>query len=112
MKIIRWCTNIVMLSFFSLGALAASNHLEQAIQHTEAAISAVNGPIIAENAGIAIIHAKAAKKNADQEADIKKLDDGIKFLEDAVKQGNESNSEAAKKSAMNALDQLIQFEEQ
>jgi len=96
---------ILMMSLLSFSVVAGQSHLDQAIKHSEAAVTSADGKTIAKHAQEAAIHAKAAKND---KTDAKHLDEGIKRLEDAVKEGNEGNIDAAKKAATDAVNHFKQ----
>lgn len=100
---------ILIMSLCSFSALAAENHLDEAIQHAEAAIKATDGKTIAKHAEEAKNHANASKaektsaKNAASH-----LDAGIKSLDEAIKQGKSGATDLAKKAAEEAVTHLKQ----
>ena len=93
------------MALFSVSAVAADNHLNQAIQHAEAASTSPDGKSIVQHAQEAKTHAKAAMNDKN---DAKHLEDGMKCLDDAVKAGNDGNTDAAKKSAKDAVNHFKQ----
>ncbi len=97
--------SILMMALLSFGATAGSNHLEQAIQHAETAMTSVDGKTVAQHASEARVHAKSAKND---KSDSKHLDEGIKCLDDAVKEGTDGNTDAAKKAAKDAVEHFKQ----
>ncbi|PSJ16468.1 small metal-binding protein SmbP [Nitrosomonas supralitoralis] len=99
--------SILILSLLSFYSIAGQSHLQQAIKHSEAAASSADGKTIAKQAQEAKIHAEAAKND---KIDAKHVDEGIKFLEDAVKKGNDGNIDAAREAATDAVDHLKQAE--
>lgn len=104
-KAIILYAGILIMSFLSFSGIAGQNHLDQAIKHSEAAVTSVDGKTLAKHAQEAQIHAKAAKNDT---TDSKYLDEGIKILDDAVKEGNEGNIDAAKKAATDAVKRFKQ----
>jgi len=92
--------SILIMAFLSFSAVAGQSHLDEAIQHAEAAAASTNGKTIAKHAQEAKTHAKAAKND---KTDAKHLDEGIKCLDGAIKEGNDGNLDAAKKEAADAV---------
>lgn len=92
------------LSFMSFGVLAGGGHLDEAMKHTEAAISASDAKGVAQHATEAKMHAQSAKDDKQHKVDNKHVDEGISCLDDAVKEGNKGNTEAAQKEAKKALE--------
>ena len=85
------------LFFYSFGAYALDNHLEQAIKYTESTVSALDAQSIAERAEVAKSHAIIAKEH---------LDAGIKNLESAIDHGKQGHADIAKVAAETALTHL------
>lgn len=94
---------LLILALFSFNALAESSHLDQAIQHAEAAAKLTDGKAVAKHAVEAKNHANAAKNDKDRVIDRKHLDEGIKCLSDAIREGNEENTDAARKAVSDAV---------
>jgi hypothetical protein len=92
--------SILIIALFSFSAIAGQSHLDEAIQHAEVAATSSDGKAIAQHAQESKTHAKAAKND---KTDAKHLDEGIKCLDDAVKEGNDGNIDAAKKAATDAV---------
>ena len=105
MKTISLYAGILIMVLFSVSAIAADSHLDQAIQHDEAAVTSPDGKSIAQHAEEAKTHAKAAKND---KTDAKHMDDGIKSLDDAIKEGKGGNTDAAKKAARDAVNHFKQ----
>ncbi|MBA3756976.1 MAG: hypothetical protein H0X02_12460 [Nitrosomonas sp.] len=105
MKTISLYVSILIMALFSFSAIAADSHLDQAIQHAEAAITSPDGKAVAQHAEEAKTHAKAAKND---KTDGKHMDEGIKCLDDAVKEGKAGNTDAAKKAARDAVNHFKQ----
>lgn len=108
MKTITLLTTLIMMTFFSLSAVAGASHLDQAIQHSEAAAKSADGKAVAKHATEAKKHANAAKNDKDRQIDAKHLDEGIKSLDEAVKEGKDGEANAAKKAAADAIEHFKQ----
>ena len=87
----------------SFSAFAKIDPLIEAILHTYSAVRAPDGISVAQHAAVAIIHANATKNDKDQIVDRRLLEDGIKSLDDAVKEGTSGNTDAAREAANDAL---------
>lgn len=92
--------SILIMALLSFGAVAGQSHLDEAIQHAEAAVGSADGKSLAKHAEEAKTHAQAAKND---KTDAKHLDEGIKCLDGAIKEGSDGNLEAAKKEATDAV---------
>ena len=92
--------SILIMTLLSFSAIAGQSHLDEAIQHAEAAVASTDGKTVAQHAEEAKTHAKAAKND---KTDAKHLDEGIKCLDGAIKEGNDGNLDAAKKEATDAV---------
>ena len=101
-KAITLFTSILIMALFSFSALAESSHLDQAIQHAESAAKSPDGKTVAHDARMAKNHANAAKSQKYRHIKRKHLDEGIKCLDDAVKEGKDGNTDAAKQAATDA----------
>lgn len=101
-------TSIMIMILFSLSAIAGESHLVHAIKHAEAAAAAADGKAVAEHAEHAKAHAIDAKNNKNSKSDPKHIDEGIKCLNDAIKEGKGGNAEAAKKAATDAVNHFKQ----
>jgi len=108
MKNITLFASILVMVVFSLSAMAGDNRLIDAIQHTKRAVTAVDGMDVAKHAEMAKNHANAAKTDKHNKYDDKQMDDGIKCLDDAIKEGMDGNAEAARKAANDALKHFTQ----
>jgi hypothetical protein len=108
MKISTLLTTLLILIFLSFNTLAASSNLEQAIQHAQAAIKSEEAKSVAEHAAEAKKYANASKGDTDKVIDRKHLDEGIKCLSDAVKEGKDGNTDEAKKAAKDAVEHFKQ----
>lgn len=110
MKIITlYTTSILIMTLFSLSALAAENHLNQAIQHADTAVRAPDGKTIAEHAEMAKTHANAAKTEENRDTTgSTHLDAGIRSLDQAIEKGNLGAADSARKAAEDALAHLKQ----
>src|SRR5688500_8877752 len=97
-----------IMTLFTLNAVAESIHLDRAMQHAEAATKAENGKAVAEHAAKAKIHAKAAKYDAQHRVDGGHVNEGIESLNNAIKEGNERNTDIAQKAARIALNHFNQ----
>ncbi|MBA3756817.1 MAG: hypothetical protein H0X02_11555 [Nitrosomonas sp.] len=108
MKTITLFVNILIMVLFSLSVQAGDNELIDAIQHTQKAVTAKDGDDVVKHAEMAKGHANAAKTDKYIKVEDKQMDDGIKFLDDAIKEGKDGNMEAAKKAARDALKHFTQ----
>lgn len=108
MKNITLFASILVMVVFSLSGMAGDNQLIDAIQHTQRAITAVDGMDVAKHAEMAKNHANVAKTDKHHTYDNKQMDDGIKCLDDAIKEGMDGNAEAARKAANDALKHFTQ----
>lgn len=100
MKNITLVTSLLILALISFGTVAADSHLDEAIQHAQAAATSSDSKAVVQHATEAITHAKAAKND---KTDSKHINEGLKCLDDAVKEGNAGNIDAAKKEATDAV---------
>lgn len=101
-------SSIIVLAFFLFGSVsvqAENSHLRQAIKHTEAAMDAVDAKTIAEHAGEARYHATEAKSTDPKDQHIL---EGLKYIEDAIKQSRVDNADVARQAAADALDKFKQ----
>lgn len=108
MKTITLFTGFLLMAFLSLGTLAASSNLDQAIQHAEAAMKSEKGKSIAKHATEAKKYANASKGDSDKVINRKHLDESIKCLSDAIKEGESDDVKAAQKSAKDAVEHFKQ----
>ena len=108
MRTITLFASILFMVVFSLSAMAGDNRLINAIQHTQRAVTAVDGMDVTKHAEVAKNHANAAKTDKHNKYDNKQMDDGIKYLDDAIKEGMDGNAEAARKAANDALKHFTQ----
>ncbi len=95
----------IALLFATTVALGQSQHLTDAITHTQAAIAQGKQgypDALAAQAREALRHAEAAKK----EASVPHLDEGIRWLKQAIEQSTQGQGEAATQAAERAL---VQF---
>ena len=106
------CSLILVFSslsaFSSYSTFAGFDHFSEAILHTYSAYRASNGKAIAQYAEVARIHANATRKDNYRKINYNLLDEGIRCLNTAVKEGNSGNTGAAKQAAGDALFCLIQ----
>lgn len=107
-KTLMFFTSIMIMILFSLSAIAGESHLVHAIKHAEAAAAAADGKAVAEHAEHAKAHAIDARNNKNSKSDPKHIDEGIKCLDDAIKEGKGGNAEAAKKAATDAVNHFKQ----
>ena len=107
-KTMTFFTSIMIMILFSLSAMAGESHLVHAIKHAEAAAAAADGKAVAEHAGQAKTHAIDAKNDKTSKSDPKHIDEGIKCLDDAIKEGKSGNTDAAKKAAADAVSHFKQ----
>lgn len=104
----RILSSTIVLAFFLFGSVsvqAENSHLRQAIKHTEAAMEAVDAKTIAEHAGEARRHATEAKSTDPKDQHIL---EGLKYIEDAIKQSRVDNTDFARQAAADALDKFKQ----
>jgi hypothetical protein len=92
--------SILGMMLFSLNVIA-DDHLDQAIQRAEAAVRANDGKILVQYATDSKVHATDAKR--DKTIDATHIEEGIKSLDDAMKEGKDGNTEAAKKATADAI---------
>ncbi|MDO9104776.1 MAG: small metal-binding protein SmbP [Methylovulum sp.] len=95
-KLTGLCAGIV-LTFCSLGAYAAEEHVEEALKHAKAAAKADDAKEIAQHAEAARSHAKTADEH---------LDAGITSLDNAIAHGKQGQADMAKKAAEEAVTHL------
>lgn len=95
-------------AFSSYSTLAGFDHLSEAILHTYSAFRSSNGKTVAEYAEVARIHASATKNDHHRKVDHNFLNEGIRCLNLAVKEGENGNIDAAKQAVDDALLYLIQ----
>jgi hypothetical protein len=88
-------TALTLASFCAYSA--GSGHITEALKHAEAAAKAADGKAIAKHAEEAKTHAKTADEH---------LDAGIESLDAAIEQGKAGETDAAKKSAGEAVTHL------
>ncbi len=84
----------IILSFCSLGAYAAEEHVEEALKHAKAAAKADDANEIAQHAETAKSHAKTADEH---------LDAGITSLDNAITHSKQGHADMAKKAAEEAV---------
>ncbi len=108
MKTITLFAGILIMVLFSLNVQAGDNELIDAIQHTQKAVTAKNGDDVIKHAEMAKGHANAAKNDKYINVENKQMDDGIKFLNDAINEGKGGNLEAAREAARDALKHFTQ----
>ncbi len=108
MKTITLFSSILFMVIFSLCVMAGDNRLINAIQHTQRAVTAVDGMDVTKHAEVAKNHANAAKTDKHNKYDNKQMDDGINSLDEAIKEGNYGNVEAAREAAKYALKYFTQ----
>lgn len=96
------------MGLLSFGTFAASSNLDQAIQHAAAATKSKEAKSVVEHATEAKKYANASKSDRDKVIDRNHLDEGIKCLTDAVKEGEDGNTDAAKKAAKDAVEHFKQ----
>lgn len=96
---------LIGLIFCCSVAVAAETHLNEAIKHTELALQSTEVKSIAQHMEEARTHSEAAQ--SEQGAD-SHLNEGIKKLDEAVKESQLGAAELAKKAAQEALTHLKQ----
>lgn len=107
MKALSLFVSFLLIFYVSLNA-HASNNLDQAIKHSEVALKSDQAKSVAEHAAEAKKYAHAAKNDKDRVIDGKHLDEGIKCLSDAMKEGENGNADEAKKAVKDALEHFKQ----
>ena len=107
MKITTVFASLFMIAFLSFNALAGDNELIDTIQHTQKAITADNAKDVARHAEDAKGHANSAKTDKYINIDNQEMDIGIVFLDQAIKQGEAGQTQAAKDSASDALKHFL-----
>ncbi len=95
-------------AFSSYSTFAGFDHLSEAILHTYSAFRSSNGETVAKHAEVARIHASATKNDQHRKIDHNFLNEGIRCLNLAVKEGENGNIDAAKQAVDDALLFLIQ----
>ena len=108
MKTITLFASILIMFLSSLSVHAGDNELIDAIQHTQKAVTAEDGEDVVKHAEMAKGHANAAKNDKYMKVENKQMDDGIKSLNDAIKEGKGGKLEAARKAARDALKHFTQ----
>jgi len=108
MKTITLFASLLIMILFSLSVQAGDNELIDAIQHTQNAVTAKDGDEVVKHAEMAKGHANAAKNDKYIKVENKQMDDGLKFLNDAIKAGKGGNLEAAREAARDALKHFTQ----
>ena len=103
-RITIFASILLFIVIFPSSAIARNNQLIDAIQHTQRAIRSVDSNDVAKQAQIAKSHANAAKIDNYN----KQMDDGINSLDEAIKEGNYGNVEAAREAAKYALKYFTQ----
>lgn len=107
MKILSLLMSFLLIFFASLGVHASGN-LDQAIKHSEAALKSEKVKSVADHAAEAKKYAQAAKNDKDRVIDGKHLDEGIKCLSDAMKDGEKGDADEAKKAVKDAIEHFKQ----
>ncbi|PTQ78891.1 small metal-binding protein [Nitrosomonas oligotropha] len=95
-------------AFSSYSTFAGFDHLSEAILHTYSASRSSNGKTVTKLAEVARIHASATRSDSYRRIDHIFLNEGIRYLNLAVKEGKNGNTDAAKQAVNNALLFLIQ----
>ena len=108
MKTITLFTSILVMALFSFSALAESSHFNQAIQHAEAAAKSNDGETIANHARMSKKYANASKSETDRQINRTHLDEAINSLDEAIKEGNDGDTDAAKQAAADAVNHFNQ----
>ena len=103
--------SFLVMALFSFSALAESNHLDQAIHHAQSAAKSADGETVAHHARIAKNHANASKSDRDRVINRKHLDQGIERLNDAIKEGEDGDADAAKQAVSDAIEHFRQATE-
>ena len=98
-RIAIFASILLFIVIFPSSAIARNNQLIDAIQHTQRAIRSVDSNDVTKHAQIAKSHANVAKIDNYN----KQMDDGINSLDEAIKEGNSGNVEAAREAAKYAL---------
>ncbi len=95
-------------AFSSYSPFAGFDHLSEAILHTYSASKSSNGKAVAKYAEVARIHANATKNDHYRKINHNFLEEGIRCLNLAVKEGKNGNTDAAKLAVDDALLFLLQ----
>lgn len=97
--------SFLSLSFISFSVLAGTgSYMDEAMKHTEAAMSSTDKKAIVQHATEAITHANAAKNDQQHNVDANYIDEGLRSLDEAVKEGNNGEVEAAQEAARKAYE--------
>jgi Small metal-binding protein len=113
MKNITLLASLFIMAIISFSAIAEDTPLDQAIQHAQAAATSSDSKAVVQHATEAIMQATAAIKmkpiagRYDKNED-NHVSEGLKCLDDAVKEGNAGHTDAAKKAASDAVNHFKQ----
>lgn len=94
---------VFMVSSFNVHA--DDSHLKEAIKHTQEAVQAVDVKTIAQHVEEAKKHATAAQSEKPED---KHIQDGLKCLDDALRESQDDEADSARKAAGDALDKFNQ----
>jgi len=94
---------VFMVSSFNVHA--DDSHLKEAIKHTQEAVQATDAKTIAQHVEEAKKHAAAAKS---EEPEDKHIQEGLKCLDDALRESRNDKTDSARKAASDALDKFNQ----
>ena len=95
-------------AFSSYSTFAGFDHLSEAIRHTYSASRSPNGKTVANHTEVARIHASATRNDNYRKIDHVFLNEGIRCLNLAVREGKNGNADAARQAVNDALLFLIQ----
>lgn len=96
---------VFMVSSFNVHA--DDSHLKEAIKHTEEAVQAKDAKTIAQHVEEAKKHAAAAKSEKPEDT---RIQEGLKSLDDALRESKDGKEDSARKAAGDALDKFNQAE--
>lgn len=91
----------------SFNVHADDSHLKETIKHTQEAVQAVDVKTIAQHVKEAKKHAMAAQSENPED---KHIQEGMKCLDDALRESRNDEADSARKAASDALDKFNQAE--
>ncbi len=94
---------VFMVSSFNVHA--DDTHLKEAIKHTQEAVQAMDAKTIAQHVEEAKNHATAAQSEKPED---KHIQEGLKCLDDALRESRNDEADSARKAAGDALDKFKQ----
>lgn len=113
MNNITLLASFFIMAIISFSAVAGDTALDQAIQHAQAAATSSDSKAVVQHATEAIMQATAAIRMKPIAARNDKneenhISEGLKHLDEAVKEGNAGNTDVAKKAATDAVNYFKQ----